>query len=242
MQIFELNPDERLVSLVVVPRTATGRGTEESSQDLDQKFWSPGPIGNDWPEVEVARDRSRYALPPKPVGRQRLSQPKALLGSGDLRHVWGLGGLAITERAHAVLADLISPSVEFLPLTSREGRFYAIKVLRVLEALDLQQSAIDWSPQLARNAGQQRTASRISRYVFREALLTNETIFKVPECSYPRWVFVTQRFVDAVEGAGLEGFDFRLVAPDAEIRQLDQQYFLDQRRRGKHSQPPEKQS
>ncbi len=80
-----------------------------------------------------------------------------------------------------------------------EGNYSLLNVANLVDALDTEQSEIDYFPNLDQ-------ISRIKRYVFFPDLVRDQWIFKIPQL--PRPTFVTDRFVDLVNQNHLTGFDF----------------------------------
>ena len=113
---------------------------------------------------------------------------------------------AFSRRAVDVLLDLLIEGGEILPLACEEGDFFVYNVTRVLDALDEDASELR---RFGRD-GRSRV-KRIVRHVFVPERVT-ASIFRIPQ--KPLRIYVTQRFVDRVEGAGLTGFSFRHVWPD----------------------------
>lgn len=102
-----------------------------------------------------------------------------------------------TQKAVDVLFDILVENGELLPLTSAEGPFYVFNVTRVVDALDKEQSDL--------KRFSDGTIMRVVRYAFDPQAIGELSIFRVPELPTE---FVTQRFVDRVESAGLKGFAF----------------------------------
>lgn len=182
------------------------------------------PVGNDWVAREVIYvDEMRQARTEccdaglTPSERVDLSEAKKPVG--DFPHFWGINFGVLTERSFEVLHDLISPYVEFLPLTSTHGHFTAFKVLRFVDALDRQQSNIEWQPQLNKDVGKPRIARQIKKFVFHDNCLSQEVIFQLPEMPLSTEIFVTERFMRAVEQHHLMGFQFQQVWPSLDDRE-----------------------
>jgi len=113
---------------------------------------------------------------------------------------------AFSRRAVDALLDLLVESGEILPLACDEGDFFVFNVIQVLDALD------EGASELRRfgRHGQGRV-KQIVRHAFVPELVT-APIFRIPQ--KPLRVYVTQRFVDRVETAGLTGFRFSQVWTD----------------------------
>ena len=137
--------------------------------------------------------------------------------------------LVFTRQALDALRDLLDPNGEFLPLESHVREFHAYKVLRFVDGLDLEQSVIDWWPQLKKDAGKPRVVRDVKRFVFHDSAIADATIFKVPQMSMSH-VFVTDSFVQRVNDARLTGFLFHQLWPPPDPS-LERQRFLDKRKR-----------
>ena len=148
---------------------------------------------------------------------------------GDFPHCLGINFGVLGSRSFHALKDLLAPYVEFLPLISRDGDFTAFKVLRFVDALDLQKSSIEWEPTRKQADATSRTVRRVSRFVFDEALLVNEVIFRIPQLSTGIMVFVPQEFIRAVTDPHLTGFHFTQLWPPRDERDA----FI-RKRRHKH--------
>ena len=135
---------------------------------------------------------------------------------GDFPYLWGVYFGVFTERSLEVLRDMISPHVELLPLSSRQGEFTAFKVLTIVDALDRERSDIEWAPQLKRQLGNPRVVRRVKKFVFREERLVDQVLFRLPELPWD--LFVTDVFMRAVEQHQLAGFEFTQVWPPIDER------------------------
>jgi len=106
------------------------------------------------------------------------------------------------SKAVKVLADLLQSNGEFLPITCDGKDFFVFNVTRVIDALDEANCEL----KLFSDGG----IMDIVRYAFFYEKLAGVNIFKIPQAVLMD-VFVTDPFVDRVKGAGLKGFEFRLV-------------------------------
>jgi hypothetical protein len=104
------------------------------------------------------------------------------------------------------LLDLLVESGEILPLQCDEGEFFVFNVTRMLDALDEGASELK---RFGRRGGGK--VKQIVRHAFLPERVT-ASVFRIPQ--KPLRVYVTQRFVDRVEEAGLTGFRFDHVWPD----------------------------
>jgi hypothetical protein len=113
---------------------------------------------------------------------------------------------AFSKRAVDVLLDLLIENGEILPLECDEGDFFVYNVTQVLDALD------EGASELRRfGRGGRGRVKQIVRHEFVPDRVT-ASIFRIPQ--KPLRVYVTQQFVDRVEGAGLTGFSFSQVWPE----------------------------
>lgn len=117
---------------------------------------------------------------------------------GDLLYLAGHMPV-FSEPAWRTLAPLIKDSVEALPLQSERHRYYVINVLTVLDCLDTQASVI--------NRAETGHIYSIKKFVFKPGSCDAYDIFKLREAEL-LYVFVSDRFQQAVAQAGLDGFGF----------------------------------
>lgn len=107
----------------------------------------------------------------------------------------------LSERAKDILAPLISPYAEFLPLIVLYGNnYYALNVVNLVECLDYERSEILFAPD------EPSRILSISRTYFIENKLDTSPIFKISE--WPSYVFVRRSFMDKVLENHLTGFIF----------------------------------
>jgi|SRR5579872_694815 len=115
-----------------------------------------------------------------------------------------LGGinnlLLFSAKACQALNDLIAGRGELLPVMCDEGEWWCFNVTRALDALDLERSEV-----LRFSDGE---IMRIAQHVFNAEVVRSESIFKTRQVSFSS-IFVTDRFVEAVNAAGLLGFEFK---------------------------------
>lgn len=107
--------------------------------------------------------------------------------------------MALSRRALDVLLPHIGSAVQVVPLTFDEGEYALLNIVNLLDALDFEKS----EKTFYRADG---TLKDIVSHAFRPEIVRDEWIFKIPQTT--RRAFVTQRFVDLVQEAGLTGFDF----------------------------------
>lgn len=155
-------------------------GGLDSTQDDSLLFLEGKQIGQDWTPIDVK------LIPGKdPAHDVLIFAP----------------GFGLTKRAVEILSPLIGENVEFLPLISKDGQFYTMNVINVVHALDIDRSKLERFEKSGK-------VMIIDEYVFHKDRIEDQLIFKIPEQIRSR-VYVTDRFRDAVEKAGLGGFRFK---------------------------------
>jgi len=105
-------------------------------------------------------------------------------------------------KAVKVLADLLEPNGELLPITCQGEDFHLFNVTRLVDALDEENSRLErfddgriWD---------------VVRHSFFAERLAGELVFKIPQLPLGD-VYATDPFVERVKAAGLRGFKFPLV-------------------------------
>jgi hypothetical protein len=104
-----------------------------------------------------------------------------------------------STKAVEILGDVLTKNGELLPLNCIDGEYFAYNVLNLVSALDQEKSDIVRFP-----AGRIMT---VRKYALYEDKLADQMIFKIPEIVLLS-VFVTDRFKNQIEDAGLTGFCF----------------------------------
>jgi len=184
MRVFELEPDySRYQGLEPVRE-----GEDDEAYGL---LWNNDftPIATIWKPFWVKVPSSdRDAMP---------TDFTTVLASSSMR--------VFSRRAAEALDPLLKGDGELLPLLSHDGDFFLFHPLQILDAVDL--SRCQWD------------RGSIVRYEFLPERIANVTVFRRLELlddgrripSGPD--FVTDRFVQRVEEAGLAGFKFELLWP-----------------------------
>ncbi|MCM3039443.1 hypothetical protein M3201_06970 [Paenibacillus motobuensis] len=157
-------------------------------------------IGDKWGEVPFETYRSR--------------KPCDCTGIGSHIPIFG-------ERAVEVLAPYLNSNVELLPLKHPSKAYYAINVIRFIDALDYDNSVIEYVE------GHPGFIDHVHQFAFKLDAIQEYPIFKIPEFKRLS-IFVTDTFKEAVEANGLKGFTFELLWDsemniDAEA-ELERQY------------------
>jgi len=111
-----------------------------------------------------------------------------------------------SKNALKCLGDLISESVEVLPLLHEKEEFYAINVIRVLDCVDYEKSEYKKFASSGR-------IMRFTKYEFYKERIINIPIFKIVDEPSKR-PFVSDAFRNCVLENGLKGFEFKEVWSD----------------------------
>jgi len=141
-------------------------------------------------------------LPPKvDVDRE---EGRGEFSTGDfpslLRHAPVFSTRAIEE-----LGGVLKKHGEVLPLVCKNcegGPYFVYNLTTIVDALDKEKSEIKYF-----STGR---VMRVVRYAFLDDKLNDFVIFKIPELPKSE-VFVTDRFISAVESSHLSGFQFERV-------------------------------
>ena len=105
----------------------------------------------------------------------------------------------LTENTWKILEPYLKNSVEALELVSKNAKYYALNVLDIVDALDLNKSEISY-----RSSGR---VSSIQKFVFFPEKIASKLMFKVPQTKGLD-VYVSDEFKKIVEQEGLKGLDF----------------------------------
>lgn len=113
----------------------------------------------------------------------------------------GLAIPAFSERAVRVLADLLEPNGELLPLIHPAGNYFVFNCTKIVEIVDQEKSRGSW-------IGKTRPAcaGHIEEFAIFPDRIQDLTIFRMRELC--NWTFVTNLFAERVWEAGLTGFRF----------------------------------
>jgi hypothetical protein len=171
----------------------------ESNYDLFQG----GKIGDAWQPVHVIIDRSRVdewtPLPP----------------SGDFPRFEGAGIEPVfSRRALDALGDLLQENGEILPLSCDEGEYYLFNTTRIVDAIDVEHTEFkpysEVDPDMAL-LDDDPDSPTITHFAFHPEIVKSLTIFKISNKYNKATPMVTDKFVQRVQEAGLEGFEFELI-------------------------------
>lgn len=118
-----------------------------------------------------------------------------------------LGGKPVfSDRAVAVLRDLLEPNGELLPLeTETKNPYWFYNVTTIADVLDVDNSDCRFF------SDPPTTAVNIRYFSFHRELIEGLRIFRIPE--YPILTIVSNHFVDRVIEAGLAGFSITKLWP-----------------------------
>jgi len=147
------------------------------------------PLGEDWvsPPMLIRRDRYDDAQLPELC---------------DFPIPYDSHALVMGEKAMVCLSSFLRPFGELLPLESNEGRYWILNVTRVVDALDLEMS--EWLPV-------EGAAPILWRPAFKQEVLKNEAVFRLPSKFRKSQTYFTQLLVDEISRHRLTGFDTREV-------------------------------
>ncbi len=112
------------------------------------------------------------------------------------------GAPVLSDRAKCALEKVTSGCVEWLSADLKKHRVWILNVVNVLNCLDLGNSEYQ-------TAGD-GFVRRVNKHAFLKSAVDEVNIFKIRETP-DRPIYVSDRFVDAVFAAELEGFSFYLV-------------------------------
>lgn len=167
--------------------------------------------------LQLSKDRLRSSWSPidvevhsavRPLG---IREADGLYGTfPDCIYLCG-AELVFSQRAVTALHELMKAYSEFLPLRIRSDArqypdVYLVHVTNEIDALDPDRSVIEYC------GPAKRTFFDIRRYEFKATCLTDVDLFRIPT-RFPSFVFASERIVDRIHAAGLEGFSCTLVWP-----------------------------
>ena len=132
-----------------------------------------------------------------PFETYRSRKPCDCTGIGSHIPIFG-------ERAVEVLVPYLNSNVELLPLQHPSKAYYAINVIRFIDALDYENSEVEYVE------GHPGFVRDVHRFTFKLDAVQESPIFMIPEYKGLR-IFVTDTFKEAVEANGLKGFTFELL-------------------------------
>lgn len=173
-------------------------------------FYIPKPLADDYDYIQIVKSndlhwfinyrRQYYVHGIEEPWQTILTEVVSLGRPGDFPSFSALD-LVFSERALNYLEDLISGSIEALPLkTMKNSVFFYIKVLNKLDCLDYEHSVWERNPS---------GLIRVESYVFQEKLVRDRHIFWLPHVNH---FIVSELFKELVERCSLEGLAFQQIA------------------------------
>ncbi|TNO97345.1 imm11 family protein [Bacillus sp. CD3-1a] len=134
--------------------------------------------------------------------------------SSDSPIFWGKSGVQIiSEKAKNVLESMVADNIEFLPLIHKQTnkKYYAMHVLRVLEALDTNKTIFDKLNSCL--------IIGCKKFVFIPYVVQQEPIFKlnINGKVHPNYLLVSDQFKHAILESELKGFQFTEVWDSEEL-------------------------
>ncbi|MGB8455800.1 MAG: DUF1629 domain-containing protein [Anaerocolumna sp.] len=162
-----------------------------SSLDHDKSF-----------EISINFDGRRFGSKWNPLEYTKYYEHKELPLSDAPFSVPGIPIFSI--KAIECLKEVLGKNMEILPVYIDEQEFYLLNVLEVVDCLDYDKSEIKYF------SGEPKRIMKIVKYAFIEQKLNGKNIFRIKE-QKRAGLFVTDKFKEAVEKSGLEGFEFREV-------------------------------
>jgi hypothetical protein len=205
MNVYELNREkdakgfDRYQQLIVADLKTTKRLDEYESRlgwfDNHQL------IGNAWFSVQIEEWEYTYTKT-----------------SGDYPVLAGFPGYPITpifsHRAAEALAELLEGNGELLPLTSNIGEYYAFNITCEVDALDEEHSEFKLYSELYDDLGEDPDFLLVTRFMLYLDRVADLSIFKLPKRNRKNIPLVTDRFVQRVQEANLQGFAFNQLWTD----------------------------
>jgi hypothetical protein len=110
----------------------------------------------------------------------------------------GSGMVAFSEKAIEIMMPFLNGNVQILPLVHPTEKYYLLNITNIIDALDYNNSEI--------KRLRSGTMIRVEQYVFKEDLIKNQDIFKIPY--FTSFVYVSDSFRQAVIDNKLTGFNF----------------------------------
>jgi hypothetical protein len=107
--------------------------------------------------------------------------------------------MVLSRRALDVLLPHIGSLGQVLPLAFDEAEYFLFNITNVIDALDIAASDVVYF----KDGG----FYRVKRYAFKPDVVRDQWLFKIPQHA-TGFAFVTDRFVEVVQRAGLTGFGF----------------------------------
>lgn len=133
-----------------------------------------------------------------PVMRGRFTESEPI---GDFAYLTA-GALVARRQVVEKFPSALRSEIQLIPVAISGGKdeYYVLNVTNVIDALDEEGSEIKYFPS-------SRRVYRVTRYVFRESLLNDACLFKVPQLVRTD-IYATPRFREFVEKEKLSGLLF----------------------------------
>lgn len=106
----------------------------------------------------------------------------------------------LNEKSYKILYSYIKNEVQIFKIKNEKDNLYVVNVTNIIDCINHKKSEIKLFPSTGR-------IMRVIKYVFKENLLKNVFIFKLPEFSNTH-IFVTEDFKKVVEENDIKGFKF----------------------------------
>jgi len=135
----------------------------------------------------------------KPLPVKRMEPEKKL----ELSDAPGFTIPVLSKKAVKCLKPLIRENVEILPLKFEEGKYFAVNIITVLDAIDYEKSKY-------KTFSDKKRIMVFEKYAFIEEKVANIPIFKIVDKPI-KSRFVSDEFKRIVEKNNLRGFKFILV-------------------------------
>ena len=199
--------DPRFRGFIIAPGARSVLGHERAYEDLkviggSSLDWQTQPLARHWKPMPVTGPVNEFNDYPC----LELTKP------------------VFSRRAVDALGSMLTANGDLLPLKTDVGEYYLYVVQTKLDALNIVRSRLTRC-----RKDQNATALGIDYFDFDKSKLAGASIFRIPE--QPNYTFVTDRFKDRVEQAGLNGFEFAKVWPLPE----DSDWFMEHRAQQKRT-------
>jgi hypothetical protein len=206
MNVFRIKDDTHFMGLV-----PTDRAEAKALHDYDTG------LTNDFPIRTLTRS----------IDEDNPDKPTA-----DCFLLYGIGTPMFRENAKEILEEVLQGDGILYPCQTTEGRFFAFKVTRLIDALDYQRSEIEFAYSMRDKKKYPRV---VRRYFLDIEKIGAAAIFKLPEFPLTD-VYVTDVFRERYVEARLTGLLFHKVFPlpsREEQRKEQEQEFLSKRHKKK---------
>jgi hypothetical protein len=171
-------------------------------------IWSGGTVDQPYPSLFLQHPRNRgvdwaalwhyaqHGTPTAPAPFELF-----IKASFDIDVAWlssGVGGFAVSDRLRAVLEPVSRWPLDFLPITVNGRPFWILRVLQVVDALDLAESTVSYL-----STG---TISSLDHPIWIAERIPDPCLFRVPAQPNTQWA--TSGVAAAYEASGCHGLTF----------------------------------